>query len=98
MSHKIDKVASVLKAIACVGILIGVATSSESTTTAQFNSTNPAYVSAHERVLIVARHNDSQFCVRMATLTIMGRWDIAQQYDEDFGVCSRKLVKRMMGL
>ncbi len=39
--------------------------------------------------------NANQFCKRMATLILIGRYEMAEQYEEDFGSCARRVVKRV---
>ncbi len=43
--------------------------------------------------LEVLAPNKSQFCHRGATLILLGRYDQAEQYMEDFGTCIRGLVE-----
>ena len=39
--------------------------------------------------------NASQFCKRAAVFIIIGRYEMAEQYEEDFGSCARRVVKRV---
>lgn len=39
--------------------------------------------------------NANQFCKRAAVLILIGRYEMAEQYEEDFGTCARRVVKRV---
>jgi hypothetical protein len=39
--------------------------------------------------------NANQFCKRAAVLILIGRYEMAEQYEEDFGSCARRVVKRV---
>lgn len=53
------------------------------------------YTQMHDLVSSVSHPLLGQFCKHGATLILLGRYEQAKQYEEDFGSCMRNLVKKV---
>ena len=53
------------------------------------------YSEMHQVVSGVTHALTSQYCKHGATLILIGKYEQAKQYDEDFGQCMRNIVQKV---
>ena len=53
------------------------------------------YNEMHQVVSGVTHALTSQYCKHGATLILIGKYEQAKQYDEDFGQCMRNIVQKV---